>query len=68
MRAKSAVIKSLSAADINADENKIGLKGSPTWVSKIFTPPVKGNREIVTDENGSSAKDIVKKLKNLQLI
>jgi len=37
MRAK-AVITTWKAIDLEADENQIGLKGSPTWVAKIFTP------------------------------
>ena len=27
------------AADIKADAEQIGFKGSPTWVKRIFTPP-----------------------------
>ena len=69
MKAKSATIKTLSAADIDADPERIGLKGSPTWVSRIFTPPAKGNRQIVTDDgSGSSAKDLVAQLKTLQVL
>jgi electron transfer flavoprotein beta subunit len=30
-----------NAADIQAEPQKIGLKGSPTWVKKIFSPPLK---------------------------
>jgi electron transfer flavoprotein beta subunit len=37
-RAARTEIPVLTAGDIGADENRIGLKGSPTWVSKIFTP------------------------------
>jgi len=29
------------AEDIQADLQKVGLKGSPTWVKKIFSPPVR---------------------------
>ncbi len=68
MKAKSATIKIVTAKDIEADENRIGLKGSPTWVSKIFTPPVKGNRQIIKDEDGSGVKAIISKLKELQVI
>ncbi|HSB05396.1 MAG TPA: electron transfer flavoprotein subunit beta/FixA family protein, partial [Thermodesulfobacteriota bacterium] len=37
-KAAKAQIPKLTAKDIEVDENKVGLKGSPTWVSKIFTP------------------------------
>ena len=39
MKANRTEIAVWSAADVNADEKKIGLVGSPTKVSKIFTPP-----------------------------
>ncbi|MDD5456876.1 MAG: electron transfer flavoprotein subunit beta/FixA family protein [Candidatus Margulisbacteria bacterium] len=68
MKAKTAVIKTVSAKDIEADENRIGLKGSPTWVSRIFTPPPKGNSQIITDEDGNSAVFIKNKLKELTII
>ncbi len=68
MKAKSAVVKVVNSIDISADPERIGLKGSPTWVSKIFTPPAKGNTEKIVDDNGSSAAIIVSKLKKLQVI
>jgi electron transfer flavoprotein beta subunit len=39
MRAKKAEIPVWKAADINADEARIGLNGSATGVVKIFEPP-----------------------------
>ncbi len=39
MRAKKAVIKPWTAADIGAEADFIGRQGSPTWVVRIFTPP-----------------------------
>ena len=39
MKANRAEIAVWSAADVKADEKKIGLAGSPTRVSKIFSPP-----------------------------
>ena len=34
-------VKVWKAEDIQADPQKLGLKGSPTWVKKIFSPPVR---------------------------
>jgi electron transfer flavoprotein alpha/beta subunit len=38
MAAKKAVIETLDLAAIGAEEGKVGLKGSPTQVRKIFAP------------------------------
>lgn len=38
MRAQDAEIKILNAGDIKADFNDIGIKGSPTYVSKAYRP------------------------------
>ncbi|NQU17942.1 MAG: electron transfer flavoprotein subunit beta/FixA family protein, partial [Candidatus Saganbacteria bacterium] len=45
MKAKKAEIKTMTLADIDGDEQKAGLKGSPTQVVKIFSPPPKGGGE-----------------------
>jgi len=39
-----------SAADIGADPEKIGFKGSPTWVKKSFTPSQSRAGEILTPD------------------
>ncbi|MGB3057050.1 MAG: electron transfer flavoprotein subunit beta/FixA family protein, partial [Candidatus Omnitrophota bacterium] len=39
MKAKKEQVPVWSADDVNCDEKKIGLDGSPTRVLKIFTPP-----------------------------
>ncbi|MDR2771885.1 MAG: electron transfer flavoprotein subunit beta/FixA family protein [Elusimicrobiota bacterium] len=41
INSKKAVIKTLTAVDIGADEKRIGLNGSPTQVKKVFTPTQK---------------------------
>ncbi len=41
-KAAKAQIPTLTAKDIGADENRLGLKGSPTWVMKIFSPEARG--------------------------
>ena len=46
MRAKKAEIKKLSAADIGADPQCIGLAGSPTQVVRVFSPEPRGDRQI----------------------
>jgi len=47
MAAKKAEIKKWSRADIMADENDLGLKGSPTQVKNIFSPEARSGRKIL---------------------
>ena len=58
MRAKKAQIPIWTAADIEAEPENLGLKGSPTQVVKIFTPTPRGKSEILQGE----PEDIAKKL------
>jgi len=41
-RVAKTQIPILAAKDIGADENRIGLKGSPTWVVRVFSPEARG--------------------------
>ena len=43
--AKKAELKTWSADDLNLDEEKIGLNGSPTQVIKIFSPDLQKDGE-----------------------
>ncbi len=69
MRAKKAEIRKLTAADIGADPETLGLKGSPTYVDKIFSPPKRTGGEMITGETAAEkAKAIVAKLKEMQVV
>jgi len=63
MKAKKAVIQSLTAADINAEEQCIGLAGSPTKVVKVFTPPPRGNRTVLSGTPEEQVMQLVEELK-----
>jgi electron transfer flavoprotein beta subunit len=63
MKAKNAVIATWNAKDINAEENNIGLKGSPTSVVKIFTPPPKGGGELLQGSADEMIDSLVRKLR-----
>ncbi len=69
MRAKKAELKVLTAEAVKADPNEIGLKGSPTRVVRIFTPPKKtaGVRMDGT-EPLLAAREIVARLREQKLI
>lgn len=69
MRAKSATIQTWSAEDLGAEEEKIGLKGSPTIVKKVFSPPIKTNRETIQNEDSKqSVKELIGKLKERKIL
>src|SRR5512139_1900068 len=49
-KAAKAQIPTLTAKDIGVDENRTGLKGSPTWVWKVFSPEARGGGAMLTGE------------------
>lgn len=48
LRAHEAKIKSYSMEDINLSPEEVGMKGSPTYVSKAFRPEQKKGGEVIT--------------------
>lgn len=69
MRAKKAEIKVLTAEAVGADTACVGLKGSPTQVIRIFTPPRKtGGMRIDGTHPLEAAKLLVSKLKEQKII
>jgi len=62
-------IKVLSAKDIQADEDNIGLDGSPTQVNKSFTPPGRtGEGEMLKGSTKEVVEQLIVKLKEKHLI
>ncbi|MDH4161270.1 MAG: electron transfer flavoprotein subunit beta/FixA family protein [Nitrospirota bacterium] len=68
MKAKSLKVTAWSAKDVNADENKLGLKGSPTQVVRIFPPAPRGGREMLSGSVADQVAAVAKKLKEQSLI
>lgn len=48
MAAKKAVIKRITAVDLSIPEGELGLSGSPTQVSRVFTPEARGGRKTLS--------------------
>jgi electron transfer flavoprotein beta subunit len=67
-RAAKAQIPTLSAKDIQADENRLGLKGSPTWVTKVFSPEPRGGGEILKGELTDVVPLLINKLMDSKFI
>jgi len=68
MKAKNLKVTVWTAKDIDADEEKIGLKGSPTQVVRIFPPAPRGQREILSGSIEDQVATVAKKLKERSLI
>jgi len=67
-KAAKATIPTWTAKEIGIDENRVGLKGSPTWVWKIFSPEARGGGEVLKGELTEVVPLLVNKLMNLKLI
>lgn len=65
MKARAAKIITWRSADLNVDENYVGLKGSPTQVIKIFTPPHKEGGKIFKGEPEEVVTQLVVELKDV---
>jgi len=65
IKAKQAPVVTLTAKDIDADANRLGLKGSPTVVNKIFTPPKRTGGQILQGETQEVVNKLVEALKDV---
>jgi electron transfer flavoprotein beta subunit len=68
MAAKKAVIKTMNMADIEADENSLGLKGSPTKVKNIFAPETKADRKMIEGSAEEKVDKLIQELKEIKCI
>jgi electron transfer flavoprotein beta subunit len=68
MKAKNLKVATLNAKEIEADENRLGLKGSPTKVVRIFPPAPRGQREILAGTTEQQVDFVAKKLKEQSLL
>jgi len=63
MRSKKATITHWKAIDLDLEDDRLGLDGSPTQVVKIFTPPPRPKGQIFDGEPEESAAKIAEILK-----
>jgi len=68
MAARKAVIRKLTAADIRAEEESLGLKGSPTQVRNIFAPEVRKDRKMFEGTAEEQIDALVKELAGLKCL
>jgi len=65
MKAKNIAITTLNAADIEADPDQIGLKGSTTQVVRVFTPQARGERAMLSGTVDEVVAQLADKLESL---
>lgn len=63
MAAKKAVIKKMGMADIDAREEDLGLRGSPTQVKNIFAPEIRAERRMIGGTAEEQVYTLVKELR-----
>jgi electron transfer flavoprotein alpha/beta subunit len=68
MAAKKAEIKKMGKAEIEADENNLGLKGSPTQVKNIFAPQIKAERKMIEGPPEEQVNALIAELRNIKCI
>lgn len=66
--AKNLKVPVWTTKDLNVDEKRIGLKGSPTQVLKIFPPEIKRERRILQGTLQEQVDSLVAELKRLRVI
>ena len=63
INAKNANVEILNCEDVDMCAEHTGIKGSPTYVSKAFTPKIEHNGEIyICDDSDVCAKVLVEKI------
>lgn len=60
IRASKAKINTCTMEDIKLAAEEVGMKGSPTYVSKAFRPEQKKGGEVITPKNSKEAANILK--------
>jgi electron transfer flavoprotein alpha/beta subunit len=68
MAAKKAVIQKWGASDILADQNDLGLKGSPTQVKNIFTPEARSGRKMLEGDTEEQVDALIKELRGIKCL
>ncbi|AIF52714.1 electron transfer flavoprotein subunit beta/FixA family protein [Pelosinus sp. UFO1] len=69
MKANRTEILVWTAADLDVNEQKLGLKGSPTQVRRIFTPPQRTHGVVIHKETAREAvAELIKRLSDAKIV
>ncbi len=66
--AKKAEIRKMGAADIEAEESDLGLRGSPTQVKNIFAPQARADRKMFDGSPEEQVKALAEELRKIKCI
>jgi electron transfer flavoprotein beta subunit len=66
--AKKAEIIKWGINDIQADENDVGLKGSPTKVKNIFKPQIRSDRKMLEGTPEEQVEALINELRGLKCL
>lgn len=65
---RQQTVEQWGVAELKADPERLGLKGSPTQVKRSFSPPPKEPGEIIQAAPGEAARQLVSRLKQKNLL
>ena len=69
MKANRAEIPVWTAADLDVKEERLGLKGSPTQVRKIFSPPRRVQGVLIQKDTAREAvAELIQKLSDAKIV
>ena len=68
MTARKAEVKKMGMSDIEADESRLGLKGSPTQVRNIFAPEARTERKMIEGNPEEQVDNLIKELKRIKCL
>ncbi len=67
MRARKQEIPVMGAADLELNPEEVGLQGSFTQVVRVFSPPPRCDREMLTGEPEEQAEKLINRLKEAKV-
>lgn len=68
MRAKNAAIPVWGPEEIGVDPREVGLKGSPTYVARIFSPERKGTAKVFRGGPEETVEQLLEELRSKKLL
>jgi electron transfer flavoprotein beta subunit len=68
MKAKKKPYEEWTVGDIDVDHDRLGLNGSPTWVEKVYPPPVREAGEILEGTPDELVERLIEILKTEQFL